>query len=136
MRSQGSVNCMRACGHGDAGLELSALAGAETSPSPSGSPTRPFFPLGRIAGGARRQPCTAWWRGGCATKRCSGGSPRSGSWNCAHVGSNKVVLGERTLGEDFLKMPSQLAVIICIFFILYLFRMDLKKSNGPSIALW
>ena len=33
-------------------------------------------------------------------------------------------------------MPPQLAVIICIFFILYLFRMDLKKSSGPSIALW
>src|SRR5262245_58579906 len=33
-------------------------------------------------------------------------------------------------------MPPQLASIICIFFILYLFRMDLKKSNGPSSALW
>ena len=29
---------------------------------------------------------------GCATKRCYGGSPRIGSWNCAHCESNKVVL--------------------------------------------
>ena len=32
-------------------------------------------------------------------------------------------------------MP-QLASISCLFFILYLFRTDLKKSNGPSMALW
>src|SRR5215813_8200680 len=33
-------------------------------------------------------------------------------------------------------MPPQLALIICIFFIVCLFRIDLKKSNGPPIALW
>jgi len=33
-------------------------------------------------------------------------------------------------------MPPQLAALICILFILYLFWRDLKKSDGPSNALW
>jgi exopolysaccharide production protein ExoQ len=33
-------------------------------------------------------------------------------------------------------MPPTLALVICIFFLLYLFWTDLKKSNGPSNALW
>lgn len=34
-------------------------------------------------------------------------------------------------------MPSQLALLICIFFILYLFRLDLKKKiDGVSRAIW
>src|SRR5262245_14384631 len=33
-------------------------------------------------------------------------------------------------------MPPALAVLICILFVVYLFGMDSKKSNGHSIALW
>jgi exopolysaccharide production protein ExoQ len=33
-------------------------------------------------------------------------------------------------------MPRQLALLICIFFTLYLFWVDLKRSKGPSKALW
>jgi hypothetical protein len=79
------------CGHGEAGFELSALAGVATAPSSSqsGSPTRPFFPRGRIAGVVRCQPCTERWRGGYATSRCSGGGPQIGSWISAHLESSK-----------------------------------------------
>src|SRR6266568_6042167 len=86
-----------ACGDGDAGLEFFALAGASATPqSPkTGSPTRPFFPLGRIVGVAPCQRCIGRWRGGCATKPGCGGSPRIGSWNCAHLESNKVVLMDK-----------------------------------------
>ena len=45
--------------HSDAGLELSALAGVAVTPEAPkpGSPTRPFFPLGQIAGVVRCQQC-------------------------------------------------------------------------------
>src|SRR5439155_2733412 len=78
----------------DAGHELSDLAGVVATPSPRkpGSPTRPFFPLGRIAGVVRCQQCIGRSRGGCATKRCSGGCLLNGAWNSTHSGSNKVVL--------------------------------------------
>src|SRR6266487_3217102 len=84
-----------ACGHSDAGHELSDLAGVAATPEPrkSGSPTRPFFPLGRSAGVVRCPRCLGRERGGCATKQCSGGCPLNGSWNSTHSGSNKVVLG-------------------------------------------
>src|SRR5207244_3941585 len=86
-----------ACGHSDAGHELSDLAGVAATPEPrkSGSPTRPFFPLGRIAGVVRCPRCIGRERGGCATKQCSGGCPLNGSWNSTHSGSNKVVLGSK-----------------------------------------
>jgi hypothetical protein len=83
-----------ACRHRDAGLALAALAGVAATPEPRkpGAPTRPFFPLGPVAGVVRCQRCIGRERGGYATKRCSGGCPRNGSWLSAHSGSNKVVL--------------------------------------------
>src|SRR5918994_2753806 len=82
------------CRVGDVGHAFSDVSGVATPPrsGQTGSPTRPFFPLGAIGVGVLCQRCTGRWRGGCATKLCCGGSPRSSSWNCAHLESDKVVL--------------------------------------------
>ena len=50
--------------------------------------------VGPIGGVVRCQRCTGRWHGGCVTKRWCGGSRRSSSGNCAHLESDKVVLGK------------------------------------------
>src|ERR687898_2036161 len=82
------------CHGGDAGHEFSDVLGVATPPrsGQTGSPTRPFFPLGPIGVAVRCQRYTGKWRGGYATKPCCGGSRRSSSGNCAHLESDKVVL--------------------------------------------
>jgi hypothetical protein len=64
----------------------------------------------------RCQRCIGRERGGYATKRCSGGCPRNGSWLSAHSGSNKVVLWHDTLdicphGAEFFQSGPGLAFL-------------------------
>src|ERR687883_419255 len=88
-------------GHGDAGLQLSGLAGGAPAPQPAPprSPPRPGFPLGLIRADARCQQSIARSRGGCATKPCNGGSQRIGSSNSAPSAANKVVLSAAEKAE-------------------------------------